>query len=379
VLYGVFQTTRSEYDIGIRNLMVVVEGALAVTVIVWYVRGAEQLRGLIVAYAAGAVLPSLIGIYQVYGVLLTNSIPPLPLTGWLGPWLVPYDPDMYGGIHLHVIEGLVFPRVASTLVDANFFGIYIASVVLCVLGRTVGLLLASHRRTVPIVLHTVAIAVGLVVLLFTMSRSAWIGFAAGALYLAYHATKLHAETARIRIAMALVVSACAVLIWQVLVLTGLDLPILAMSRAQDLSSGLITRYDFASGALEAFSTNPVFGVGRANLISFTGYPTAHSYYLTRLGEDGLVGLGLALMWLLVIWRSGARLVARNVDPGIRWAATGLRSALLALLAANIPYDHLMATEVNWVLLGLAAAMGRVTAPIHQPAAAPPGPSSTDTA
>jgi hypothetical protein len=363
LLYSVFQTTRSEYDIGFRNFLVMVEGVLTVTALVWFVRSAAQLTSLVTAYAIGAVLPSLIGAYQVLGVLRTNTIPPLPLSGLLGPWMVPYDPDMFGGIHLHVIEGLIFPRVASTLVDANFFGIYIACVLLCVMGRAVGLLLAESRRALPMVLHGSAIAVGLIVLLFTMSRSAWLGFAVGALYLAYHATKMHREAARIRMAIALVAVVSIALLWQVLVQTGFDLPILALSRAQDLYGGLTTRRELAAGAFEAFSQNPMFGVGRANLIPFTGYATAHSFYLTRLAEDGLVGLAISLVWLGAIWRRGAALVEHGVEPGTRWAATGLRSAFVALLVANIPYDHLISTEVNWVLIGLVTAIGRVMPPM----------------
>jgi len=370
LVYCVFQTTRSHYDIGVRILLVTVEGALTTTVLVWFVRSVRQLTSLVTVYTVSAVLPTLVGCYQVYGVTFTEGIPPLPLTGLLSPWLVPYDPEMFGGIHLHVIEGLVFPRVASTLVDANFFGAYIACVLLCVIGRTAGLLLTANKRTVPIVLHGGAVAIGLVVLLFTMSRSAWLGFAVGAFYLAYHATKSHREAARIRLAILIVGGAAIALIWQVLVQTGFDLPILALSRAQDFTDSYSTRYEMAAEAVDAFSRNPAFGVGRANLISFTGYPTAHSFYLTRLAEDGILGLGIMLIWLAVIWGRGAALLAQDVAPATRWAAAGLRSALLALLVANIPYDHLMSTEVNWVLLGLAAASCRVIPPVASPTSVP---------
>jgi O-antigen ligase len=330
------------------------------------VRTAGQLTNLVFVYTAGATLPFLIGCYQVYGVVLTGNIPPLPLSGVLGPWLVPYDPTLFGGIHLTMIEGLVFPRVASTLVDANFFGVYIACALLCMMGRTAGLLLAKTKGTIQIGLHASAIALGLVVLLFTMSRSAWLGFVAGALYLAYRATKTHREAARIRIAIVIVAAVSLTFIWQILVLTGFDLPILALSRAQDVSGGFDIRYDLAAEAMDAFARNPAFGVGRANLIPYTGYPTAHSFYLTRLAEDGVVGLGMVLIWLGAIWNRGAALISHDVDPGTRWVATGLRSALLALLVANVPYDHLMFTEVNWVLLGLAAASCRVIPPVANP-------------
>jgi hypothetical protein len=370
IFYSLFQTSRSHFDSALPTLMVMVEGALTVTALVWYVRSPRQLVGLVSMYAAGAVIPSLIGCYQVYGVVLTNTIPPLPLTGVLAPWLVPLDPDIYGGIHLHMIEGLVFPRVASTLVDANFFGIYIACVLLCVMGRTAGLILGEGQRA-RVMVNAAAIAIGLIVLLFTMSRSAWLGFAVGALYLAYHATKMHREAARIRVAIVLVAGVSVALVWQVLVLTGFDLPFLALSRAQDLSGGFATRLDLAAGGIEAFTHNPLFGVGRANLIPFTGYPTAHSFYLTRLGEDGLLGVAMILIWLVAIWRGGAATMAADVEPATRWAATGVRSALLALLVANIPYDHLMSTEVNWALIGLATAAGRVVPPTTQRAAEPP--------
>jgi len=362
LLLCVFQTTRSDFPIALPILLVMIEGALTVTVLVWYTRTAERLTSLATVYAYGAVLPFLVGAYQVYGVVTTNAIPPLPLSGLLSQWLVPYDPDLHGGIHLTMIEGLVFPRVASTLVDANFFGVYIAGALLCVMGRTAGLLLEPRKRAFRIASNATAVAFGLVVLLFTMSRSAWLGFAAGAVYVAYHATKHHREATRVRLAVLAIAAVSIALTWQVLVITGYDLPVLAMSRAQDVSGGFTIRQDLAAAAIDAFSRNPVVGIGRANLIPFTGYPTAHSFYLTRLAEDGVLGLAIIMIWIWLIWNRGAALVARDVTPGTRWVATGLRAALLALLVANVPYDHMMSTEVNWVLLGLVAASGRVVPP-----------------
>ena len=158
-------------------------------------------------------------------------------------------------------------------------------------------------------------------------RSAWLGFAAGALYLIYHATKSHRNAPSSPRSWRLE-RWRSVPSWQVLVLIGLDLPFLAFSRAQDVSGGIAIRYDLASEAMEAFAENPLIGVGRANLIPFTGYVTAYSFYLTRLAEDGLLGLAIILVWLGAIWRRGAPLVAPTVEPGLRWAATGLRSAFL---------------------------------------------------
>lgn len=363
LFYCLFQTTRSQYDIALPILLVTIEGVITVTVLVLYIRTAGQLASATGIYALGAAIPVLIGCYQVYGVASTGGIPPLPLTGVLAPWLVPYDPELFGGIHLTLIEGLVFPRVASTLVDANFFGIYITGALLCVMGRTVGLLSSAQRRPAQIAVHGTAVAAGLVVLLFTMSRSAWLGFAAGAAYLVFHSTRSHRESWRVRLATVVIGVLAVGLFWQILVLTGLDVPILALSRAQDLSGGFSIRYDLASEAMDAFAENPLFGVGRANLIPFTGYTTAHNFYITRLAEDGLIGFGVVAAWLAIIWFRGTALVSRDVDPVARWAATGLRSAFLALLVANIPYDHFMSTEVNWVLVGLAAATGRVVPPL----------------
>jgi hypothetical protein len=363
LFFCILQTLRSDYDIAVPILFVTVEGALTVTALVWYARTTERFAGLVTVYTLSAILPFLVGAYQVYGVVTTNDIPPLPLSGLLSSWLVPYDPERHGGIHLTVIEGLVFPRVASTLVDANFFGAYIASVLLCVMGRAAGLLLEAKKRVLPITVHTLAIALGLLVLLFTMSRSAWLGFAAGSIYVAYQATKRHRETARIRLAVLVTAAVSVALIWQVIVLTGFDLPILAFSRAQDFSGGIGIRQDLALDAATAFARNPIIGIGRANMIALTGQPTAHSFYLTRLAEDGLIGLVIVLVWIGIIWRRGASLVESDVTPRIRWIATGLRGGLAALLVANIPYDHMMSTEVNWVLLGLAAAAGRVVPPL----------------
>jgi O-antigen ligase len=362
VVYCAFQTTRSQHDIALPILLVTVEGALTVTVLVAFIRTPSQLVRLTTVYAAGAAIPFLIGFYQVRGVVLTSTIPPLPLTEALERWLVPYDASTFGGIHLMMIEDLVFPRVASTLVDANFFGAYVASVLLCIIGRTVGLVLEDARRWVAIAIHSGMAAVGLVVLLFTMSRSAWLGFGCGAAFLSYHATSHRRDAMRIRLVIIAVAALSAAFAWQVLATTGFDLTILALSRAQDVTGGFEVRYEMASAAIEAFAENPVIGIGRANLIGYTGYATAHSFYLSHLAEDGLVGMAFLGVWLAMIWTRSAALSDGGVAPQSRWIAMGLRSALVALLVANLPYDHLMSTEVNWALLGLCCAAGAVVPP-----------------
>jgi len=64
---------------------------------------------------------------------------------------------------------------------------------------------------------------------------------------------------------------------------------LFMGRAADYTRGIGARADLIRQGFDPFIESPFIGLGRCNLIAYSGFPTTHVFYLTRLFEDGLVG------------------------------------------------------------------------------------------
>jgi O-antigen ligase len=361
----ILQVARSRQAIAVPTLFVQTEGLICMFVLLRWASTLSRLQRGTILFCTSAMGPIAISVWQVMSFSLEGSVPSLPLADSLRSVLVPFDDKLFGGVHLAMLGGSPFPRIASTLVDANFFGVFLAEVLLLAAGLSLASRATGHR--VGGHLWACLAALSALPLAFTMSRSAWAGVLAGGAVLAVAARVRTVAVARLLLTSAIVIGAVLLAEGQGwLPWTVSD----AMStRLGDSASSLEGREELFGPAWRAFGDHPILGVGRSNLIDYSGYPTAHSFYLTRLAEDGVVGALLAvgaLIALLAALVAGARRCVRTAPGGLLASYTG---ALVALLVANLAYDHLMSLEVNWVFLGLAAAAARAAAG-SMPSAAP---------
>jgi len=126
-----------------------------------------------------------------------------------------------------------------------------------------------------------------------------------------------------------------------------------------------------------YEANPWFGIGLGNFgprysefVPITGWPNltghAHNYYLTLLGETGVVGLGGYLLFLVTAFGVATGAVRRTLSTetaagGGRLAhglAVGILAALVALTVHN-GFDSLYVQGMTTLLgayLGLAVAL-----------------------
>lgn len=72
--------------------------------------------------------------------------------------------------------------------------------------------------------------------------------------------------------------------------------------------------------------------------------SAHSIYFQMLGEHGFVGLGIYLLLVLLMWRTGSRVISASRTPETQWRATLARSLQVSMvgflvggLTVNIGY------------------------------------------
>lgn len=248
-------------------------------------------------------------------------------------------------------------RLTSTSVDPNSFGGLL--MVALVLAAAQAL---ARRRLVPRWLTLPALPVLGLALLLTQSRGAWVGAAAGLIWLA---------VVRYRRLLPLL-AAGAVLV----LVTGAGrefvLRLVQGLRLEDPATRLrLTEYANALAIIREF---PLFGVGFGQAPSIDLQTGVSSIYLTIASRMGLLGLAA------FGWAVGAVLLATWRAARARWA-TAEGELLVTLLAAlgsalaagvldhyffNIEFSHMVA--LFWLLAG--AALGVAAGPVGRDEAAP---------
>lgn len=200
-----------------------------------------------------------------------------------------------------LVSGLIWPaedraatavdRVTGPLQDPNYFGAYLATAIM--LGLACVVIARSTRVKATVIAVSGFLSAAL---LLTLSRGALVALVAGVITLAF------TRGLRKGLLMVSATVVAAVIAW----------PLFAGARfAADPSraaGGLAAQLGESSdrtgawvGGLEAFLSSPVFGVGWGRLVDevSTGIP-AHNWYITILGETGIVGFILWAVFLVTI-------------------------------------------------------------------------------
>jgi putative inorganic carbon (HCO3(-)) transporter len=293
-------------------------------------------RALLVALVAGSLPVSLYAISQRFG-------------------YDPYPWDLSSG------REALRVRVFSTLASPSFLGAYLALVL------PVGLALLSRASRGVTVLLSAALGMGASALLFTYSRGAWIGAAAGVVF-----TLISMRWGRIRQVGRPLAAALAVTI--VLVALGAGGGPSLVKRAASItdtkqgSAGV--RLELWRSALAMIKARPVIGWGpasyRSRLPAFVSgprpeeqkaNPSSHNLILDYGVESGVLGIA-AFVWLVVAaWRA-----ARRTGEEGREVAMAASAGLLSYLVTHQFGFPVTGVEVPfWVCLGLAAAAGKQAA------------------
>ena len=276
---------------------------------------------------------------------------------------IPYMFTIPGAVVIPGAEGSArsIIRLSSTFFDWNIFAGFIL-LVLCVAGSDLArrIYLALPRRR-----SVLYVGLALFVLLFSFSRSSWIGACVAAVVLgAAWRPLLRGRKTR------LVLAATALLF--VLGLATAVGPFGAVRRRMAMmfegDASIYKHTIYAQAALEMFRRSPALGVGLHNFSNYYTHhfdpndfgSTAHSAYLSFFAETGLFGAVangvLILLVLQALWRTLRR--HRPEDAPYAWAA-GLGAAYVGLLASS--FFYLFYNQVYlWVLAGLIVAIDRAS-------------------
>ena len=248
--------------------------------------------------------------------------------------------------------------------DPNHLGIELV-IPLLVLTPLYLRLEAGHRLKTPL-------AIGLAFLLFvelaTLSRSALLGLACGALVLVLPYRR-HLR----RPAFLIPLGAVGVVVATVIVVR-LDFFLTVLRARTNTSRGAASpHFAVYSFIPDILSTNPFLGLGLNNFAVYyefvTGRPDfgPHSFYVATIVETGLVGAALFAVFVVWLFRQlgAARRLGRALsaagDPfaaRVRPVAWGMTAALVATLVANVFYLT-MTFYYFYVFATLAAALPMV--------------------
>ena len=245
--------------------------------------------------------------------------------------------------------------------DPNHLGIEIL-IPLLVLTPLYLRLERGHRFSTPL-----AILLGflLVVLLATLSRSALLGLACGALVLALPYRR-HLRRPALLVPLGAVVAVVGAVL-----LARLDFFLTVLRARTNTSRGAASpHFEVYSFVPDVLSANPLLGLGLNNFAVYyefvTGRPDfgPHSFYVATIVETGIVGALLFAAFVVWLFRrlGTARRIGRALsaagDPlaaRVRPLAWGMTAALVATLVANFFYLT-MTFYYFYVFATLAAAL-----------------------
>ena len=250
-----------------------------------------------------------------------------------------------GASALRFIAGTDIQRAIGLAIDPNVFGAMLVLVSLV----TIGLLLETDTKLKPLILG--GLAVSLLALLLTYSRSSWLGFAGGlALLVAFW-------TRRPWLLLVVIAGLIAAL------LLPSELPFVA-----HLQSGLQARDQAAAmrlgeykDALTLIQQYPIFGVGYGSAPTVDLYLGVSSIYLLIAEQAGILGLITFIIVVVVVGMKAARPAWIDLHGPGRSVFLGWYAAMVGALTAggldhhfaNIVFPHMV--TLWWLVVGMVVA------------------------
>lgn len=241
-----------------------------------------------------------------------------------------------------------FPRLALPYTSPPALSLALAISILIGFGfRLFGT--AGTRRDGQPSVPALSLAVLLVLLLGTISRSGWIAFVAGLVWMVVVQQRVQLR----HIAYAALGASLLAVVVAVL------FPTEAITDRLQFTEGTRKHLETRLEALSIFGRNletMLLGVGLNSYqeYSASGGPHSHSPFTTVLAERGVVGwLGFwplyFYMWFGTWWRS-----TNEHDESWRSAKSGLSAAMLAILVGSVLYEFILINHA-WLAVGFAAA------------------------
>jgi len=164
----------------------------------------------------------------------------------------------------------------------------------------------------------------------------------------------------------LVLLVLGLIFWQTFVPASVQQRIqMSKQGKRGIDSSIAARYDMWDQAWELIKENPILGYGYYATHNL-GIETAgnrkikkraslHNGYMQLLLDQGLIGLGIFLIFFFISFRVGWRLFRTAKDPFLKGLGLGFAGCVLAVLAGNVAgsyWFYLNVSAYYWINLGL---------------------------
>lgn len=240
----------------------------------------------------------------------------------------------------------------------------------------IALLLSSIRGWGKLFL-SVAVVIGGLGLVFTLSRGGLIATGMGSIFILFLWSRRRAGLTR-----AICGSMLAMMFLMALALGTSN--VVQKRFFRDDYKAAYGRVPLIRVALNMIRHHPFFGVGLNNYneaaprydttpqrITADWNAPVHNLFLYIAAQIGLLGLACYLLFLLTVFRALWPAI-RAPDPFIAWTGVGIAVGLIAFLAhAQVEFDTIARNALFWFVTGLAVSVGRVASHSSREAAHAP--------
>lgn len=287
-------------------------------------RDARDHRRLLAVLVGGGAIAAILGI----AIFLLPREQALAVLNGLGPLGYPTGPGL---LRFHVESERL--RAVGTSIDPNSFGALLMTVGVLTLALALTPQPVIRRRW--LVLALAPLVVGL---LFSLSRSSWVGAVAGVCFILALRYKWFWPLLLLGAvaAVAVYVFALEVYLQRVPVLGPYIGHLFTGLRAGDQAT--LMRLGEYKDAFRLISIYPVLGVGYGAAPSVDLYVGVSSLYLLLAENAGLLGLGAYILAVAGIFVYTLRAAWPRRGAGTAWAAIGALGALVGALTAGV-FDH----------------------------------------
>jgi putative inorganic carbon (hco3(-)) transporter len=277
------------------------------------IAGSYRAARLIAAVLASSVIPCLVGLHQAAA---------------------------GGGLGASGVS-----RVRGTFTHPNILGLYLAMLVVF------GLALVPRLRGSARLAVLALMALQVVVLMQTYSRSGWLAATAGVLVVTW------VQNRKALVAVVVLGLAVALLVPSVSSRLG-GLGDTQRSSTGGAGNSLIWRFDYWLEALPLGRSNPVTGIGLGmTRLLTTEAKVLHNDFLRAFVEMGLVGLAAYVAMLLALFRTALRSLrrARQVDDWQFGAALGSVGAAVVFSVYAVAGNAISQVVTLWTLAAIVTA------------------------
>lgn len=249
----------------------------------------------------------------------------------------------------HTLSGRDLSHFSNQLRYAGVFGYAGQNGLAAFMAEWLTFLLAIYAgvRSIPykLLVYASIFLAGYCVLL-CFSRGAYIGIIAGLVFLGLAKHRKY-----------LIVVAILLATWQTIVPDAVRDRVLMTYSGHEVESSANERLQLWEDAFTIIPEHPILGTG-FDTYRFLGrsadYNDTHNYYVKVTVETGLIGLGLFLYLLWIMFREGIHLFRSSDDPFFQSLGLSFAGLIVCVLFVNIFGDRWLYQQITaymWTILG----------------------------